>query len=127
MPQKRKFNDMQIKAISDMFTSGKAIKAIARELKTSPITIRSYLKKEGVHKAQGKHLAKRKASATGKAKAKIKKAPVAVAATKPESLAQMVTQLKQTEQEIVNLEKALAQAVEKHARQFEQIKRSVNI
>jgi len=120
MPQKPKFDAAQAQEMVDMFKDGKAIKAIARDMNTSPITVKSYLKKAGVQKRPGKK---------GRPKA-MRAAPAdkaAKSAAKPASLAQLVMQLKQTEADIAGIQQCLAQAVAKQARQLEQLKQMVKI
>lgn len=122
MPQKPKFNEEQAQTMVDMYQSGTSIKAIARQMDTSPITVKSYLKKAGIRKRPGKKGPAKK----GRVKA-TRTAPAEKAAAKAGSLAQLVGQLKQTESEIAGLQKCLAQAVAKQAQQLELLKQMVRI
>lgn len=123
MPQKPKFDAAQAQEMVDMFKDGKAIKAIARDMNTSPITVKSYLKKAGVQKRPGKKGRPKAMRAAPAAKA----AKAGKSAAKPSSLAQLVGQLKQTEADIAGIQQCLAQAVVKQARQLEQLKQMVKI
>ncbi len=122
MPQKPKFNEEQAQTMVEMYKSGTPIKAIAREMDTSPITVKSYLKKAGLRKRPGKKGAPKK----GRAKA-VRTASAGKAPAKSGTLAQLVGQLKQTEAEIAGLQKCLAQAVAQQARQLELLKEMVKI
>lgn len=126
MAQKPKFNEEQTQTMVDMFKDGMAIKAIAREMNTSPITVKNYLKKAGVSKRPAKKGSAKKGRAKVARKAAVQKAPVQKT-DEVGSLAELVVQLKQTENDIADLQKCLAQAVAKQAQQLEMLKQMVKI
>lgn len=111
MSKKPKFNDNQAKEMVNRFKQRESIKGIARSMKTTPITVKRYLKKAGVYRKPRKKYALK-----GKQ-----------AVAKPESLEQIITQLKQAEAEIASLKKALAQALVKQERKFKALRKVVNV